>query len=164
MSAPFRRAASKVATVETLKEACAEARRAKKTIAFANGCFDLLHVGHVRYLQGARAEGDILIVGINADASVRKLKGGNRPLQNENDRALLVAALHCVDWAVIFPEDTVENLLLALHPDVHCKGTDYTVDTVPEREVVKAYGGRIAIVGDPKDHNTSTLLARLASR
>ena len=164
MSAPFRRAASKVTTVEALKKICAEARGAKKTIAFANGCFDLLHVGHTRYLQGARAEGDLLIVGINADASVRKLKGENRPLQNEDDRALLVAALHCVDWVVIFPEDTVENLLLALKPDVHCKGTDYTVDTVPERAVVKSYGGRIAIVGDPKDHDTSTLLARLASR
>jgi len=164
MSAPFRRAASKVTTVEALKEVCAEARRARKTIAFANGCFDLLHVGHTRYLQGARAEGDLLIVAINADASVRRLKGENRPLQGENDRALLVAALHCVDWVVIFAEDTVESLLLTLKPDVHCKGTDYTVDTVPEREVVKGYGGRIAIVGDPKDHNTSTLLARLASR
>ena len=164
MKAPFRRAASKIATVDALKEVCAEARRAGKTIAFANGCFDLLHVGHVRYLQGARAEGDVLIVGINADASVRKLKGEGRPLQNEQDRALLVAALHAVDGVVIFPEDTVENLLLALRPDVHCKGTDYTEDTVPERHVVKGYGGRVAIVGDPKDHNTSTLLARLATR
>ncbi len=164
MSAPFRRAASKVTTVDALKEVCAEARRAKKTIAFANGCFDLLHVGHTRYLQGARAEGDLLIVGINADASVKKLKGPNRPLQNEEDRALLVAALHSVDWVVIFHEDTVDNLLLALKPDVHCKGTDYTPDTVPERETVKSYGGRVAIVGDPKDHNTSTLLARLQAR
>ena len=164
MKAPFRRAASKIATVDALKEVCAEARRAGKTIAFANGCFDLLHVGHVRYLQGARAEGDVLIVGINADASVKKLKGEGRPLQNEQDRALLVAALHAVDGVVIFPEDTVENLLLALRPDVHCKGTDYTEDTVPERHVVKGYGGRVAIVGDPKDHNTSTLLARLATR
>jgi len=164
VSAPFRRAASKVATVETLKDVCAEARGSGKTIAFANGCFDLLHVGHIRYLQGARAEGDVLIVGINADASVKKLKGEGRPLQNEQDRALLVAALHTVDWVVIFPEDTVENLLLALKPDVHCKGTDYTEDTVPERQVVKSYGGRVAIVGDPKDHNTSTLLARLATR
>jgi len=164
MSDSFRRAASKVSTVETLKGVCEEARRAGRTIAFANGCFDLLHVGHVRYLQGARAEGDLLIVGVNADASVRKLKGEGRPLQNEQDRALLVAALHAVDYVVSFPEDTVENLLLALKPDVHCKGTDYTVDTVPERNVVKSYGGRVAIVGDPKDHNTSTLLARLASR
>ncbi len=163
MSAPFRRASAKIATVDALKEVCAEARRAGKSIAFANGCFDLLHVGHVRYLQGARAEGDLLVVGVNADASVRKLKGEGRPLQNEQDRALLVAALHAVDWVVIFPEDTVENLLLALKPDVHCKGTDYTEDTVPERHVVKGYGGRVAIVGDPKDHDTSKLLARLAT-
>ena len=164
MSAPFRRAASKVVSVAALREMCAEAKRASKTVALANGCFDLLHVGHVRYLQAARAEADILIVGVNGDASVRKLKGGNRPLQTEQDRALLVAALYAVDWVVIFPEDTVENLLLALKPDVHCKGTDYTEETVPERHIVKSYGGRIAIVGDPKDHDTSRLLARLGSR
>jgi rfaE bifunctional protein nucleotidyltransferase chain/domain len=164
MSAPFRRAASKVATVEALKVVCEEARRARKAIAFANGCFDLLHVGHTRYLQGARAEGDLLIVGINADASVRKLKGENRPLQKEQDRALLVAALHVVDWVVIFPDHTVDRLLIDLKPDVHCKGTDYTPETVPERETVKSYGGRVAIVGDPKDHDTSALLARLATR
>ena len=151
-------------TMGALKEVCAEARRTKKTIALANGCFDLLHVGHTRYLQAARAEADILIVGINADASVRKLKGENRPLQSEQDRALLIAALHVVDWVVIFPEDTVENLLLAIKPDVHCKGTDYTAETVPEREIVQSYGGRVAIVGDPKDHDTRALLARLASR
>jgi rfaE bifunctional protein nucleotidyltransferase chain/domain len=164
VSAPFRRAATKLATVESLRKICEDARRDKKTVAFANGCFDLLHVGHTRYLQGARAEGDLLVVGINADASVRKLKGPSRPLQNEQDRALLVAALHVVDWVVIFTEDTVDNLLLALKPDVHCKGTDYTEETVPERETVRSYGGRVAIVGDPKDHNTSTLLARLATR
>jgi rfaE bifunctional protein nucleotidyltransferase chain/domain len=164
MSESFRLAASKISTVEALRRECDEARRAGRTIAFANGCFDLLHVGHVRYLQGARAEGDLLIVGVNADSSVRKLKGEGRPLQNEQDRALLVGALHAVDRVVLFSEDTVENLLLALRPHVHCKGTDYTEDTVPERQVVKSYGGRVAIVGDPKDHNTSTLLARLASR
>lgn len=164
MSTPFRRAASKITTVGALKEVCAEARGARKTIAVANGCFDILHVGHTRYLQGARAEADILIVGINSDASVRKLKGENRPLQGEQDRALLIAALHVVDWVVIFPEDTVESLLLAIKPDVHCKGTDYTVETVPEREIVQSYGGRVAIVGDPKDHDTRALLARLASR
>lgn len=163
MSLPFRRAASKITTVEALLPLCADARRRGKTIAFANGCFDLLHVGHTRYLQAARAEGDLLIVAVNADASVRKLKGPDRPLQNEQDRALLVASLHSVDWVVVFAEDTVESVLLALKPDVQCKGTDYTVDTVPEREVVKGYGGRVAIVGDPKDHNTSTLLARLAA-
>ena len=164
MSAPFRRASSKVATLEALKEVCAEAKKSGKFIALANGCFDLLHVGHTRYLQGARAEADLLIVGVNADASVRKLKGEGRPLQNEQDRSLLVAALHVVDWVVIFPEDTVETLLLTLKPDVHCKGTDYAPDTVPERDIVKSYGGRIAIVGDPKDHNTSTLLTQLSVR
>ena len=164
MSTPFRLAASKLTTVQELNTVCEEARRARKTIALANGCFDLLHVGHIRYLQGARAEGDLLIVGINSDASVRTLKGANRPLQSESDRALLVAALHMVDWVVIFPEDTVSNLLLALKPDVHCKGTDYTEDTVPERSVVRGYGGRVAIVGDPKEHDTSALLARLATR
>lgn len=164
MSAPFRRAATKIVPLESLQKICEEARRDKKTVAFANGCFDLLHVGHTRYLQGARAEGDLLVVGINADASVKKLKGPSRPLQNEQDRALLVAALHVVDWVVIFTEDTVDNLLLALKPDVQCKGTDYTEETVPERETVRSYGGRVAIVGDPKDHNTSTLLARLATR
>ena len=162
MSAPFRRAASKVASLDALKGVCAEARKAGKSIVLANGCFDLLHVGHTRYLQGARAEGDLLIVGVNADASVRKLKGEGRPLQNEQDRALLVASLHVVDWVVIFPEDTVETLLLTLKPDVQCKGTDYTTETVPERDVVKSYGGRVAIVGDPKDHNTSTLLQQLS--
>lgn len=164
MSAPFRRAASKIVPVEALAKICEDARRDKKRVAFANGCFDLLHVGHTRYLQGARAEGDLLVVGINADASVKKLKGPSRPLQNEQDRALLVAALHVVDWVVVFSEDTVDNLLLTLKPDVHCKGTDYTEETVPERETVRGYGGRVAIVGDPKDHNTSTLLARLATR
>ncbi len=164
MNAPFRRAASKVLDLEALKRVCEDARRDGKTVAFANGCFDLLHVGHTRYLAGARAEGDLLVVGINADASVRKLKGENRPLQNEQDRALLVAALHTVDWVTIFHDATVDNLLLALKPDVHCKGTDYTPETVPERETVKSYGGRVAIVGDAKDHNTSTLLARLATR
>ena len=163
MSGAFRRAASKVASVEALQEVCAQARRESKSVALANGCFDLLHVGHTRYLQAARAEADLLIVGINGDASVKKLKGENRPLQTEDDRALLVGALHAVDWVVIFKEETVEQLLLALKPDVHCKGTDYTPETVPEREVVRGYGGRVAIVGDPKDHDSSALLARLSS-
>lgn len=139
-----------------------EADRSNKlTIVFANGAFDLLHVGHVRYLEGAKKEGDRLIVAINSDASVRGLKGPNRPVLAEADRAELVAALRAVDYVVIFDEPTVTPLLELLKPDVHCKGTDYTVDTVPERETVRAYGGRIAIVGDPKDHSTSNLLSRL---
>jgi len=136
-------------------------RTQKLTIVFANGAFDLLHVGHVRYLEGAKREGDRLVVAINSDASVRGLKGPNRPVLAEADRAELVAALRVVDYVVIFDEPTVTPLLELLKPDVHCKGTDYTVDTVPERDTVRAYGGRIAIVGDPKDHSTSDLLSRL---
>jgi rfaE bifunctional protein nucleotidyltransferase chain/domain len=131
------------------------------TIAFANGCFDLLHVGHLRYLEGAAAEADCLIVAVNDDESVRRLKGEGRPILRAADRAELVAALRWVDYVVIFSEPTVRPLLEAIRPDVHCKGTDYTVDTVPERDVVRAYGGRIAIVGDPKDHSTRDLLARI---
>lgn len=136
-------------------------RAAGRTVAFANGCFDLLHVGHIRYLQAAAAEADRLIVAINDDRSVAGLKGPGRPILSERDRAELVAALRGVDYVVIFPEPTVAPLLLALKPDVHCKGTDYTLDTVPERDTVRAYGGRIAIVGDPKDHSTRDLLARI---
>ena len=138
-------------------------RAAGRTIAFANGCFDILHVGHVRYLESAAREADVLVVALNDDDSVRQLKGDGRPILPAADRAELVAALRSVDFVVIFPEPTVTPLLEALHPDVHCKGTDYTVDTVPERETVKAYGGRIAIVGDPKNHSTRDLLSRIAS-
>ena len=148
----------------TLAEAQArvgEARRAGQTIALANGCFDVLHVGHVRYLQGARAQADVLVVGVNADASVQKLKGPGRPVLGEEDRALLVAAVRAVDHVVVFAEDDVTRLLLALRPDVHCKGTDYTPETVPERDVVRSYGGRVAIVGDPKRHDTRSLLRRI---
>jgi rfaE bifunctional protein nucleotidyltransferase chain/domain len=135
-------------------------RAAGRTIAFANGCFDLLHVGHVRYLQAAAAEADRLIVGVNDDGMAGS-KGPNRPIMRDADRAELVAALRGVDYVVIFPEPTVTPLLELLRPDVHCKGTDYTVETVPERDTVRAYGGRIAIVGDPKDHSTRDLLARI---
>jgi len=138
------------------------ARDAGRTIAFANGCFDLLHVGHVRYLESAAQEADVLVVALNDDRSVRALKGEGRPILTAADRATLVAALGCVDYVVVFPETTVGPLLGTIRPDVHCKGTDYTVDSVPEREIVKAYGGRTAIVGDPKDHSTRDLLARIA--
>jgi D-glycero-beta-D-manno-heptose 1-phosphate adenylyltransferase len=137
-------------------------RAAGRTIAFANGVFDMLHVGHVRYLEGAAQEGDVLVVAVNDDASVRALKGEGRPVLDYASRAELVAALRCVDYVTIFHELNVGPLLEALRPDVHCKGTDYTVDTVPEREIVKAYGGRTAIVGDPKDHSTRDLLARVS--
>jgi rfaE bifunctional protein nucleotidyltransferase chain/domain len=129
--------------------------------AFANGAFDLLHVGHVRYLEAARREADRLIVAVNSDASVRGLKGPSRPILSEAERAELVAALRAVDYVVIFDEPTVAPLLERLKPEVHCKGTDYTLDTVPERDTVRAYGGRIAIVGDPKDHSTRDLLTKV---
>jgi rfaE bifunctional protein nucleotidyltransferase chain/domain len=136
-------------------------RQAGRTVVFANGCFDLLHVGHVRYLEGARHEGDRLIVAINDDESVHRLKGDGQPVLPAEARAELVAALRVVDYVVIFPDPTVERLLRLVRPDVHCKGTDYTVDTVPEREVVRSYGGRVAVVGDRKDHSTRGLLTRL---
>ena len=147
-----------------LAQRIAAERAAGRSVAFANGCFDLLHVGHVRYLGSAAAEADRLIVAINDDESVRQLKGEGRPILAAAHRAELVAALRCVDYVVVFHEPTVGPLLEALRPDVHCKGTDYSTDTVPEREVVKAYGGRIAIVGDPKDHSTRDLLARIGKR
>jgi rfaE bifunctional protein nucleotidyltransferase chain/domain len=130
------------------------------TIAFTNGCFDLLHVGHVRYLQAAAQEADRLIVAVNDDVTAGQ-KGPGRPIMPAADRAELIAALRGVDYVVVFPEPTVTPLLMLLRPDVHCKGTDYTSETVPERETVLGYGGRIAIVGDPKDHSTRDLVARL---
>jgi rfaE bifunctional protein nucleotidyltransferase chain/domain len=146
---------------EELIKTVAEARAAGLRIVLANGCFDVLHVGHIRYLAGARSEGDLLIVGVNSDAQVRKQKGDGRPILPAAQRAEIVAALESVNFVTVFDEPTVEELLLALKPDVHAKGTDYTVDTVPEREVVKSYGGRVAIVGDPKDHSTSEILSRM---
>ena len=145
-----------------LIEAVARERRAGKSISFANGCFDLLHVGHVRYLQGAAAEADVLVVAVNDDPSVAALKGEGRPILLAADRAELVAGLRGVDYVVVFGEPNVERLLRLLRPDVHCKGTDYTVESVPERAVVAAYGGRTAIVGDPKAHATRDLVKRIA--
>jgi rfaE bifunctional protein nucleotidyltransferase chain/domain len=145
-----------------LIEAVARERRAGKSISFANGCFDLLHVGHVRYLQGAAAEGDVLVVAVNDDRSVTALKGEGRPILSAADRAELVAGLRGVDYVVVFGEPDVERLLRLLRPDVHCKGTDYTVESVPERAVVAAYGGRTAIVGDRKAHATRDLVKRIA--
>jgi len=151
-------------TESELTEAVTRDRAAGRTIAFANGCFDLLHVGHVRYLRGAAAEADRLIVAINDDRSVAALKGAGRPIQTAAERAEIVAALRGVDYVVVFSDPNVERLLILLKPDVHCKGTDYTVDTVPERAVVRAYGGRIAIVGDPKDHASRDLLKKILER
>ena len=131
-------------------------------IVLANGCFDILHAGHVRYLEGARALGDLLVVGINSDEQVARLKGAGRPVLPERERAELVASLQAVDLVTIFAEPTVTELLLAIKPDVHAKGTDYTEETVPERDVVRSYGGRVAIVGDPKDHSTSEILKKVS--
>src|SRR6266550_3503363 len=136
------------------------AKEAGQRIVLANGCFDILHAGHIRYLQGASELGDVLVVAINADAQVRALKGMGRPILAEHDRAELVASIAVVDFVTIFDEPTVEQLLLAVQPDVHAKGTDYTAETVPERNVVRSFGGRIAIVGDPKNHSTSEILKR----
>jgi rfaE bifunctional protein nucleotidyltransferase chain/domain len=150
----------RIVTRDRLIDLVGADRRAGRTIALANGCFDLLHVGHIRYLRAAAAEADRLVVAINDD-EVAGTKGPGRPILPAADRAELVAALAGVDYVTIFPEPTVAALLTVLRPDVHCKGTDYTVDSVPERETVLAYGGRIAIVGDPKDHSTRDLLGRI---
>ena len=137
------------------------ARAAGARIVLANGCFDVLHVGHIRYLAGARELGDVLVVGINSDDQVVIQKGAGRPILPASERAEIVAALEAVTYVTIFDEPTVEQLLLALKPDIHAKGTDYTTETVPERDVVRSYGGQVAIVGDPKDHSTSEILRRL---
>jgi D-glycero-beta-D-manno-heptose 1-phosphate adenylyltransferase len=144
-----------------LVEAIHAERAEGRMIAFANGCFDVLHVGHVRYLADAKTQADRLIVAVNSDDSVKGLKGPGRPILSGPDRAEMVAALESVDYVVLFSDPDVHRLLRLLKPDVHCKGTDYTPETVPERDTVLAYGGRIAIVGDPKDHSTRDLLARI---
>jgi len=136
-------------------------RSSDRRIILANGCFDLFHAGHVRYLLGAKSLGGALIVGINSDEQVKKLKGENRPFITQHERAEIVAALRCVDLVTIFDEPTVEHLIRVIRPDFHAKGTDYTVDSVPEREIVRECGGQVAIVGDPKDHSSSELVARL---
>jgi rfaE bifunctional protein nucleotidyltransferase chain/domain len=154
----MREAVSKIVSRAVLREKLEAHRCRGQRIVFANGCFDTLHVGHVRYLEGARREGDILVVGVNADSSVCELKGPGRPILDENARALLVAALRSVDYVVLFGDSNVEALLGDLRPDVHAKGTDYTADTVPERPVAAQLGIRVAIVGDSKDHSTRELL------
>lgn len=151
----------KIVSREGLHGIIDEHRQSGRKVVFANGVFDLLHVGHVRYLQAARAEGDLLVVGINSDASTRKLKGEGRPILTERARAALVAALQVVNYVVIFDELDVKPLLREFQPDVHAKGTDYTAETVPERDMATLLGIRIAIVGDPKNHSTRGLLARL---
>lgn len=153
--------AAKISTLDEVLERVAPLRAQGKKVALANGVFDLLHVGHVRYLEGARALADLLVVAVNSDASTRAYKGPDRPIVPEAERAELVAALACTDHVFVFGEPDVRRVLERLRPDVHVKGTDYTPDSVPERDIVRAYGGRVAIAGDPKDHSTSALAGRL---
>lgn len=150
-----------LAPVLDLEGIIAETTRARSggsKIVLANGCFDLLHVGHVRYLAGAKALGGVLVVGVNSDRQARSLKGEGRPFMPESERAEIVASLRCVDMVTIFDERTVEKLIRAIKPDFHAKGTDYTTDSVPEREIVRECGGKVAIVGDPKDHSSTDLI------
>jgi rfaE bifunctional protein nucleotidyltransferase chain/domain len=152
---------SRILDRDVLVDRVTAAKSEGARIVLANGCFDVLHAGHVRYLQGARELGNLLVVGINSDAEVSRLKGEGRPILSERDRAELVASLEAVDLVTIFDEPTVTELLLAIRPDVHAKGTDYTEETVPERDVVRSFGGSVRIVGDPKDHSTSEMIRRL---
>lgn len=152
---------ARVVAAEELARLVAEQKSEGKTIVFANGAFDLLHAGHVRYLQGSAAEGDVLVVALNSDESVRRLKGEGRPVVPLEERVEIIAALECVDFVTTFTETDVSRLLLLLKPHVHCKGSDYTVDSVPEVETVRSYGGRVAIVGGPKDFNTTDIVARI---
>jgi len=154
----------KIRSIEELKGIVSENRSCGQRIVFANGCFDLLHAGHVRYLEAAKALGNLLIVGLNSDACVRMLKGEGRPLQNEGDRAEIIASIECVDYVLLFDDPTVDGILKALRPDVHAKGTDYTEESVPERNTVLGYGGRVAIVGDPKDHSSKDLIQTILSK
>jgi rfaE bifunctional protein nucleotidyltransferase chain/domain len=154
----------KIKSTEELKEIAAQLRADGRKVVFANGCFDLIHVGHIRYLQNAKALGDALILGINSDASVTALKGKGRPLQTQDERAEILASLDCVDYVLLFDELTVDGILNELRPDIHVKGTDYTKESVPERETVHAYGGQIAIAGDPKDHSTRDLIQTVLSK
>jgi len=154
----------KIQPLDALKEIACRAREKGKKIALANGIFDILHVGHVRYLQEARQTGDILIVGINSDTSAFRIKGEGRPIMNEVERAEILASLSCVDYVTVFGEDDAVDLILALKPDFHCKGTDYTEETVPERDAVKSYGGKVCITGDSKAHSTRDLISKILKR
>ena len=139
-----------------------ELRNQGKTVVLTNGCFDLLHVGHIRCLREAKRQGDVLIVAVNSDESMRKLKRAGRPVMSEEERIEILEALECIDYLTLFPEDRVDRLILMLKPDVHAKGTDYTDETVPERDTVLSYGGRVAIVGDVKSHSTTELIRAIA--
>jgi len=159
----MRTARSKIKTLEELESIILREKKKRKEVVMANGCFDLLHVGHVRYLEAARLEGDLLVVAINSDASVRQIKGPGRPFVLQEERMELVAALEAVDYVFLFYDPTLDRILLRLKPQVQAKGTDYTEETVPERETVLSYGGRVAICGDPKDHSSTELGKGLSS-
>ncbi|MBM4781304.1 MAG: adenylyltransferase/cytidyltransferase family protein [Archangiaceae bacterium] len=152
---------NKRVTLEQAATLAAKWRNEGKTVALANGVFDLLHVGHVRYLQGAKAMADRLVVAVNSDASTRAVKGPSRPVISESERAELLEALSCTDAVLIFSEPDVRTVLRAIRPNLHVKGTDYTPESIPERAEVEAWGGRVAVAGDPKDHSTSELVKKL---
>ena len=154
----------KIKNLEELKDITRRLKIDGKTVVFANGCFDLLHVGHIRYLCDARSLGDALILGINSDKSVAALKGNGRPLQNARDRAEIVASLMCVDYVLLFDDPTVDSILKELRPDIHAKGTDYTEKSVPERDTVRSYGGKVVITGDPKNHASRDLISNIVTR
>jgi rfaE bifunctional protein nucleotidyltransferase chain/domain len=153
----------KVVSVDALAEIVRELKEQGRRIIFANGCFDILHVGHIRYLTEARALGDVLIVAVNDDTSARTLKGADRPWMNQDDRLEILSALSCVDYLVLFGDKDVSRLLRLFKPDVHAKGTDYTIETVPERDVVQEYGGQTAITGDPKTRSSTGFATRVRS-
>ena len=155
---------SKIKSLPELLDIVARDRTEGKTVVFANGCFDLIHVGHIRYLEAARALGDLLVLGLNGDESVRLLKGPGRPAMNQEERAEVLAAMECVDYVILFDDPTAEHLLRELQPDIHAKGTDYTAETVPECETVRSYGGEVAICGDPKDHSSTDIGSRAGPR
>jgi rfaE bifunctional protein nucleotidyltransferase chain/domain len=154
----------KIKSLAELETIVPEIRASGRKVVFANGCFDLIHVGHIRYLRNARALGDVLILGVNSDACVAALKGKGRPLQPEAERTEILASLECVDYVLLFDDPTVDGILRSLKPDIHAKGTDYTEESVPERETVLAYGGRIAIAGDPKNHSTRDLIQTILAK
>lgn len=154
----------KIKNIDELKRITQQLRAEGRKIVFANGCFDLLHVGHIRYLQNARALGDVLILGINGDSGVAALKGSGRPLQCAEDRAEMLASFACIDYVFLFDDLTVDGILMALKPDIHAKGTDYTEESVPERDTVRSYGGKVVITGDPKDHSTRDLIQTIVNR
>lgn len=154
-------ASAKIVPLQTLVAQLGPMRRAGRRIALANGVFDLLHVGHVRYLEGAKALAEVLVVAVNGDRSAHSIKGPGRPIVPERERAEVVAALYCTDYVILFDEPDVRGVIRALRPEVHAKGTDYTPSSVPERSEVESYGGRVEIVGDPKDHSSSVLLQKI---